>query len=354
MRFSALRSARMSSTAWRCARVSEKGRAASRRRANAPSPNAPGRKWRACAPARGGARAGWRGARHRRAASPPARPDRYPRALRAGASRRALARRLGNFRSLRVLFAHPFRQRRQALERALRSAGDGALIEAVRQSVDRLDRGQPVELLRCHHPVGMHHLPAAVPELELAGDPARGADRQPRPHPFMIGEEEDQLDVAGVVLDQHLERRPRARVWRPVVLGHLGFDGDDRARNRVANLRARAPVDGRLRQVEKDIEDPRALRACRAAGRRASRSLARCRQGVGRREQGIEGRGTHHAPLAAPDRPGKTDRFQSARRTRKPARGKWTTISPTRSSRRRMAMCCAERETISPRTSTLP
>src|ERR1700677_2787863 len=87
----------------------------------------------------------------------------------------------------------------------------------------------------------MNHLAPAVPKLELAGNPARGSDRQPRPHPFMIGEEEHQLDVAGVVLEQ-------LRVLWP---------------------------------------DPR--------------------QGAGRREQRIESRGTHHAPLAAPGRPGKTD-----------------------------------------------
>ena len=51
------------------------------------------------------------------------------------------------------------------------------------------------------------------------------------------------------------------------------------------------------------------------------------------------------APLAARAQPGMT---------RKPARGKCTTMSPTRSSMRRIAMCCADRETISPWTSTFP
>ncbi len=45
------------------------------------------------------------------------------------------------------LLADPFRQSRQALERALRGAGDRALIEAIRQSVDRFDRGQSIEFL---------------------------------------------------------------------------------------------------------------------------------------------------------------------------------------------------------------
>ena len=75
---------------------------------------------------------------------------------------------LGKCRSLRVFSLIHSGSRRQALERALRGAGDRALIEAVRQSVDRLDRGQAIEFLRCHHLVGMNHLAPPVPELELA------------------------------------------------------------------------------------------------------------------------------------------------------------------------------------------
>ena len=181
----------------------------------------------------------------------------------AGRSGRCIApsasAKLGKLRSLKVFSLIHSGSRRQAFERALRGARDCALIEPVGQPVDRLDRGQPIELLRCHHPIRMNHLAAAVPELELAGNPAGGADRQPRPHPFMIGEEEHQLDVARIVLDQHLERRPRARVRRPAMLGHPRLDGDDRVGNRVADLGARAPVDGRLRQVEEDVDHPRAL-----------------------------------------------------------------------------------------------
>ena len=205
--------------------------------------------------------------------------------------------------SAQGLVADPFRQPRQALERALGGAGDGALIEALGQPVDRLDRRQAVELLRVHHPVGMDDLPPAVPELELAGNPARGADRQPRAHPFVIGEEEDQLDVAGVVLDQHLERRPRARVRRLAMLGHLGLDGDDRVGNRVADLGPRAPVDGRLRQMEEDVDHPRALRLIEQAIEQFRVLRPDPRQGAGGREQRIESEGRITRPLAAPDRP---------------------------------------------------
>ena len=93
-----------------------------------------------------------------------------------------------------------------------------------------------------------------------------------------------------------------------MVLGHPGFDGDDGARNRVADLGARAPVDGRLRQVEEDVEDPRALRLAEEPVEELRVFWPDPWQGVGRREQGIESRGTHHAPLAAPDRPGKPDK----------------------------------------------
>jgi hypothetical protein len=93
-----------------------------------------------------------------------------------------------------------------------------------------------------------------------------------------------------------------------VVLGHLGFDGDDRARNRVADLGARAAVDGRLRQMEEDVEDPRALRLAEQPVEELRVFWPDPWQGVGRREERIESRGTHHAPLAAPDRPGKTDK----------------------------------------------
>ena len=142
----------------------------------------------------------------------------------------------------------------------------------------------------------MHHLAAAVPKLELAGNPARGPDRQPRPHPFMIGEEEDQLDVSGVVLDQHLERRSGTRIRRPAMLSHLGLDRDDRARNRVADLRTRAAVDRSLRQVEEDVDHPRALGLIEQAVEQLRVLGPDPRQGAGGREQGIESRGTHHAP----------------------------------------------------------
>ena len=260
MRFSALRSARISSIALRCAPVSENGSAASSRRPNAPSATCarPGvarmrartekerelvrQKLVIGEPGRGGAGRvdvlGLRGAVHR-------------------AERLREARQL---QQAQRLFADPLREARQPLQRALGRARDRALKETLGQAVDRLDRRQAGELLRVHHPVGMDDLAPSVPELELAGNPARRADRQARAHPVMIGEKEHELDVAGLVLDQHLERRARARIRRLAMLGDPGLDGDDRVGNSVADFRPRAPVERGVGQVEQHVDDARALR----------------------------------------------------------------------------------------------
>ncbi len=199
----------------------------------------------------------------------------------------------GQFQPAQSLVGDPFRQSRQAFQRSLGGAGDGARVEAFGQPVDRLDRRQAGELLGVHHPVGMHHLATAVPKLEPARDPTLGADRQLRAHPFVVGEEEHELDVAGVVLDQHLERRPRARASRLAMLGHRRLDRHDRVRDRIADLGAGAPVDSRLRQVEQDIDHPRPLRLVEQAIEQLRVLRPDPRQRAGRREQRVEKRGAH-------------------------------------------------------------
>ena len=84
----------------------------------------------------------------------------------------------GQLEPVHGLVADPFGQSRQAIERSLGGAGDGARVEALGQPVDRLDRRQAGEFVGVHHPVGMDDLPPAVPEFELARDPALGPDRQ--------------------------------------------------------------------------------------------------------------------------------------------------------------------------------
>ena len=295
----------MSSIACRCALVSANGSAASSRRANAPS-----------------ARCARPGMARMRAAHEEQRELVGEQFVIGEAGRRRTGRvdvlgprrlmhraeRLGERRQVQPahgLVADPFRQPRQALERSLGGAGDGARVEAFGQPVDRLDRGQAGELLGVHHPVGMDDLPPAVPKLELARDPAPGPDRQFRAHPFVVGEEEDEFDVAGVVLDQHLERRARARVRRLAMLGHGRLDGHDRVGNRVADFRPRAPVDGRLRQVEEDVDHPRALGLVEQAVEEFRVLRPDSRQGDCRGEERIEERRTHDRPLAPPFRRGK-------------------------------------------------
>ena len=210
------------------------------------------------------------------------------------------AKRLGEARQsepVHGLVADPFGQSRQAIERSLGGACDGAQVEALGQPVDRLDRRQAGELVGVHHPVGMDDLPPAVPEFELARDPALGPDRQLRAHPFVVGEEEDKLDVAGVILDQHLERRARARVRRLAMLGHNRLDGHDRVRNGVADLGPRAPVDGRLGQMEEDVDDPRPLGFIEQAIEQFGVLRPDPRQRAGGCEQRVKQGRAHQAPL---------------------------------------------------------
>ena len=74
------------------------------------------------------------------------------------------------------------------------------------------------------------------------------------------------------------------------MLGHPGLDGDDRAGNRVADLGTRAPIDGRLRQVEEDVDHPRALGLIEQTVEQLRVLRPDPRQGAGGREQRIEQR----------------------------------------------------------------
>ena len=95
-----------------------------------------------------------------------------------------------------------------------------------------------------------------VPHLELARDPARRADRQPLLDPFDIGEKEDQLDVAGLVLDQHLERSLAIA-------------------RRAGDARRRAPPASRSRRAAASRIFGRARRSIAPSGRWNSTSMTR-------------------------------------------------------------------------------
>ena len=91
-------------------------------------------------------------------------------AQRVGKCREALARNPG--------FVLPFRQVRQARERAVHRAPHIAERQPFGERIDRLDQRQFGKALLVHHAVGMHHLQHAVVELGRAGDVARLADGQ--------------------------------------------------------------------------------------------------------------------------------------------------------------------------------
>ncbi len=148
----------------------------------------------------------------------------------------------------------PFGQRRNAPERSLHGLAEHFGIKPFGQGVDRLDRGHFGEAFGVEHAIWVNHLAMAVPKLELAGDPAAGAKRQAFFDPLRIGEKENQQNVAGLVLDEHLIGRLRARPRRPML-------DDDRlerhhgAYGRIGDLRPVSPVDRRMGQVEEDVDD---------------------------------------------------------------------------------------------------
>ena len=208
--------------------------------------------------------------------------------------------RLGEARQIQPierLRADPFGQARQALQCSVGGADHGALKEALGQAVDGLDGGKVCEFLGAQDPVGVNNLAESVIELELAGDPASRSHRQARADPLGIGEKEDELDVAGVVLDQHLERRTRARARRLAMLRDFCLDSHDRSWNRVADFRPRAPVDGRMGQMEQHVDDPRALRLVEQAVEKFCILGSDPRQRLGRGEQRIEEGRAHVAFL---------------------------------------------------------
>ena len=139
----------------------------------------------------------------------------------------------------------------------------------------------------------------AVPHLELARDPTRRAERQPLLDPFDIGEEEDEFDVAGVVLDQNLERTLAVARRRPV-LGDAHLQRRDGVASGVADFRARAPVDRGDRQMEQYVEHPRAVRPIEQFVEQLGVLRPDARQGARGGEQGVENGGTHAKYIRGP------------------------------------------------------
>ena len=190
-------------------------------------------------------------------------------------------------------FVHPFGQSRRARQGALRGPGERAGIKPLGQAVDRLDGRHARQLFGRHHLVGMDHLQIAVPDLQLAGDPARRAQRQAVAHPFFVVAEKHQFDVAGVVLDQDFERCLGARAGRRAMLDDAHFQSRDRAALRVADFRPRAAVERRVGQMEENVDDPRAAMPIKQAVEQLGVFWADAGQCAGGREKGIEQGGSH-------------------------------------------------------------
>ena len=194
----------------------------------------------------------------------------------------------------RERFRHlPFRQRGDFGERRIDRLAKRLLKESLGRGIDRLHQSHLGEAFGVQHTVRMHHLPMPVPKFELSGNPARGTGRQAFFDPAMIGEKEDEEDIACFVLDQDLIGRLGARPRRPV-LDDPRFERDDRIERRVGDFWPVAAVDGGMREMEKKVE--------RAGfpgvtGEQPVKEFGRFRPDTGqagrRSEEGIQERWTH-------------------------------------------------------------
>ena len=118
-----------------------------------------------------------------------------------------------------------------------------ALLQPFRQPIAPLRPAAAWRARLVQHAVGMHDLPPPVTEFELAGHPARRAERQAALDPIGVGEEEHQQQVAA--------SRPRpgpctARAKRPCGLrcsvdAHLQHH--DLVEGRLGDGRAQAAVE---------------------------------------------------------------------------------------------------------------
>ena len=92
-----------------------------------------------------------------------------------------------------------------------------------------------------------------VPQFEFSGNPTRGARRQALFDPMVIGEKEDEENIACFILDQHFVGRLGARPRRPV-FDNLDFERDDRIERRSGDLWPITPVDRGIGEMEKKVE----------------------------------------------------------------------------------------------------
>ena len=152
----------------------------------------------------------------------------------------------------------PFVQHRHFLECGMDRAHQRLRRQAFRQAIDRLVRGKRCGLFRRHDIFGMGDLAAAVEFLEPSADEAFAPARQKTCQIIRPCAEEDEFDEAGVVGALHaIGLTP---VARRLVVEHVEQQRHDTADLRFHHLRPVGAVDHAGRQIEDEIEQPRARR----------------------------------------------------------------------------------------------
>src|SRR5438270_9172550 len=101
----------------------------------------------------------------------------------------------------------------------------------------------------------MHDLPITVVEFEPPRDEAPRANGQALLYPCDVRHEEDELHVAGLVLDMHAVRAfGVTSAWR-AMLGHAHVEHDLLADFGIDDFRPRATVDRVVGQMKQKIDD---------------------------------------------------------------------------------------------------
>ena len=153
----------------------------------------------------------------------------------------------------------PFRQIRQALERALDRFVYLGGVEALGKRIDRIEQRQLQQALLVDDAVGMHHLQVPVVERRRPGHVTGFADRQELLQIILAGVEIRQRQRVGVVVGVDVVGRARpVRRGRAVFVDHH-LDRHHRVRRNLGEFRPVAPVDVTGRQMEQKIDHPRRL-----------------------------------------------------------------------------------------------
>jgi len=145
----------------------------------------------------------------------------------------------------------------QALQRRINGAGDRAELQSFRRAIDRLDGCKISHAFGIENAIGMHDLATAVVKFEPSGHETPRADGQALLDPADIGHEEDELHVAGIVLDMHAVGAFGVTPARRAVLGHTHVEHDLFSDLCIDDFRPRAAIDRVVRKVKQKIEDSR-------------------------------------------------------------------------------------------------